>query len=171
MPSFDIEIDGTRRTVSVEPGRLPEELVVTVEGRTYRVDAAMAGSTLSLILGDPIRASYSIAIERGPAGELAVRLPDGTTAATIESPRKRRRRGDAGREHDGEETISAPMPGRVVRVLVAEGEQVAAGQAVVVVEAMKMENELRSPKGGRVKRVAVESGVSVEAGRPLVFIE
>jgi biotin carboxyl carrier protein len=63
------------------------------------------------------------------------------------------------------------MPGRVVRVLVARGEAVAARQPVVVVEAMKMENELRSPKAGRVKDVAVEAGTSVEAGRALVVIE
>jgi biotin carboxyl carrier protein len=59
----------------------------------------------------------------------------------------------------------------VVRVLVAHGEAVEARQPVVVVEAMKMENELRSPKTGRVKDVAVEAGTSVEAGRVLVIIE
>ena len=63
------------------------------------------------------------------------------------------------------------MPGRVVRVLVAPGDEVAARQAVVVVEAMKMENELRSPKAGRVKDVAVTVGMSVEAGRVLIVIE
>ena len=63
------------------------------------------------------------------------------------------------------------MPGRVVRVLVAAGDQVTARQPVIVVEAMKMENELRSPKAGRVKDVAVAPGMSVEAGRVLVVIE
>ena len=63
------------------------------------------------------------------------------------------------------------MPGRVVRVLVAPGDTVDARQPVVVVEAMKMENELRSPKAGRVKEVAVTPGTSVEAGRVLVVIE
>ncbi len=63
------------------------------------------------------------------------------------------------------------MPGRVVRVLVAAGDDVERRQAVVVVEAMKMENELRSPKAGRVKDVAVTAGTSVEAGRVLVVIE
>jgi len=63
------------------------------------------------------------------------------------------------------------MPGRVVRILVQPGDEVAARQGVVVVEAMKMENELRSPKAGRVKDVAVAEGASVEAGRVLVVIE
>ena len=63
------------------------------------------------------------------------------------------------------------MPGRVVRVLVAPATRSSARQAVVVVEAMKMENELRSPKAGRVKEVGVTPGTSVEAGRVLVVIE
>jgi biotin carboxyl carrier protein len=67
--------------------------------------------------------------------------------------------------------VLAPMPGRVVRVLVAPGDEVAAKQGVVVVEAMKMENELRSPKAGRVKEVMVTPGTSVDAGRVLVVIE
>jgi biotin carboxyl carrier protein len=63
------------------------------------------------------------------------------------------------------------MPGRVVRVLVEPGDSVDMRQPVVVVEAMKMENELRSPKSGVVKEVAVAAGTSVEAGRVLVVID
>jgi biotin carboxyl carrier protein len=63
------------------------------------------------------------------------------------------------------------MPGRVVRVLVGPGDEVEARQPVLVIEAMKMENELRAPRAGRVKDVAVEQGASVEAGRVLVVIE
>jgi biotin carboxyl carrier protein len=63
------------------------------------------------------------------------------------------------------------MPGRVVRVLVSPGDEVSPSQGVVVVEAMKMENELRAPRGGRVKDVSVSPGTSVEAGRVLVVIE
>ena len=63
------------------------------------------------------------------------------------------------------------MPGRVVRVLVAPGDDVEARQAVVVVEAMKMENELRAPRAGKVREVNVAAGTSVEAGRVLAVIE
>jgi biotin carboxyl carrier protein len=63
------------------------------------------------------------------------------------------------------------MPGRVVRILVGPGDEVTARQPVVVVEAMKMENELRSPKAGRVKDVSVAVGASVEAGRVLIVVE
>lgn len=67
--------------------------------------------------------------------------------------------------------VRAPMPGLVVRVEVAVGQQVDTGAGLVVVEAMKMENELRAPKAGRVKAVAVVAGDPVEAGRVLVVIE
>ena len=63
------------------------------------------------------------------------------------------------------------MPGRIVRVLVRAGDTVAAGQPLVVVEAMKMENELKSLKAGRVKEVSVGEGTSIEAGRLLVVVE
>jgi biotin carboxyl carrier protein len=63
------------------------------------------------------------------------------------------------------------MPGKVVKVLVKPGDEVKARQGLVVVEAMKMENELRSPKDGRVAEVLVAEGASVEAGRLLVVVE
>jgi biotin carboxyl carrier protein len=67
--------------------------------------------------------------------------------------------------------ISAPMPGRIVRVLVAVGDRVSARQAVVVVEAMKMENELRSPRDGVVKEVLVVPGAAVESGAVLIVVD
>ena len=65
----------------------------------------------------------------------------------------------------------APMPGRVVRVLVKPGDEVAPRQGLVVVEAMKMENELSSPRAGTVREVTVSEGASVEAGRLLAVID
>jgi len=71
----------------------------------------------------------------------------------------------------GPARITAPMPGKLVRVLVEPGQDVAAGEGLVVVEAMKMENELRAPKAGRVKDVPVKEGQAVEAGALLVVVE
>ena len=99
-------------------------------------------------------------------------VPVGTVGeATIDGRRSRRGRGDASGRSQGAQSIVAPMPGRVVRILVGPGDEVAVRQAVVVVEAMKMENELRSPKAGRVKDVSVVVGASVEAGRVLIVVE
>jgi len=63
------------------------------------------------------------------------------------------------------------MPGKIVRILVAEGEEVRHGQGIIVVEAMKMQNEMKSPKDGVVKSIKVEDGVNVQAGELLVVIE
>jgi biotin carboxyl carrier protein len=63
------------------------------------------------------------------------------------------------------------MPGRVVRVLVAEGDEVEAMQGVVVIEAMKMQNELKAPRAGRISKVAVTADTTVEAGQVLIVVE
>jgi biotin carboxyl carrier protein len=104
-------------------------------------------------------------------GELLVDL-DGRTVAVAVDGRRRGAKGADGSGHaPGEQPVTAPMPGRVVRVLVGPGDEVTARQGVVVVEAMKMENELRSPKAGRIKNVTVTPGMSVEAGRVLLVVE
>ena len=76
-----------------------------------------------------------------------------------------------GASTNGPQQLTAPMPGKVVRVMVAPGDAVAVRQALVVIEAMKMENELRSARAGRVKAVRVAEGQSVEAGALLVTVE
>ena len=88
----------------------------------------------------------------------------------IRDPRALVRRGnDAGGA--GRQSVKAPMPGKVVRVLVAVGDSVEAGQGLVVVEAMKMQNELKSPKTGKVAQLATEMGAAVAAGEVLVVVE
>jgi biotin carboxyl carrier protein len=106
----------------------------------------------------------------GGPGQVLVTLGTKTVTATVNGRRTGRAAESATHAH-GEQSVVAPMPGRVVRVLVAAGDEVAARQGVVVVEAMKMENELRSPKAGRVRDVHVSPGTSVEAGRVLIVID
>jgi pyruvate carboxylase len=172
--TLEIEINDRSRTVSVERTAAGRFRVI-VDGKPHDVDAVRAGSFgLSLLLdGNP---GISREIQISPAGDggwgqLLIGIDGRTVAATVNARRTRRAGGHGGASADGEQAIVAPMPGRVVRVLVAPGDTVAARQGVVVVEAMKMENELRSPKAGRVKDVAVTPGTSVEAGRVLVVIE
>lgn len=89
----------------------------------------------------------------------------------VDDPRSLQGRRGAGAGTEGPRPVKAPMPGRVVRLLVSAGDDVAEGQAVVVIEAMKMQNELKSPKGGRVIRVAVAVGDTVGAGDVLAVVE
>lgn len=104
----------------------------------------------------------------GPDGRLVV---DGAPLAVeVVDPRAGRKRGAAGLA-EGRQLLKAAMPGKVVRVLVVEGAEVEAGQGVLVVEAMKMQNELKSPKCGVVTRIAVAEGATVSAGDLLAVVE
>ena len=76
-----------------------------------------------------------------------------------------------GRKTEGREAVKAPMPGKVVRILIREGDEVVAGQGLVVVEAMKMQNEMKAPRAGRVVTIAVKENEAVNAGSVLLAIE
>ncbi len=172
---FDIEVNGRVQSVSVE--RNGERYRVSIGDRTHVVDLARVDrATLSLIFSRDQADSHEVAIaERLEPGEIEVHLRAGVVYARLDGRKGGRGRRTAGIDPfsaaTGEQEIVAPMPGKVVRVLVAPGDQVALRQGLVVVEAMKMENELRSPKDGRVKDVRVQQGTSVEAGRVLVVVE
>src|SRR5438445_4325519 len=170
--TFEIELNGRGRTVSIERAG-DARYRVTVDGVTALVDAQRSGgSGVSMLLPDQAHEGISIQFAPGPArGEMLAYLGGRSIAVSVNGRRTGRAGADAGAGAHGEQKVVAPMPGRVVRVLVAAGDQIERRQPVVVVEAMKMENELRSPKTGRVKDVAVTPGTSVEAGRVLVVIE
>jgi biotin carboxyl carrier protein len=170
--TFEIELNGRIRRVSVERSR-PGQFHVSRDGVLHQVDAVRAGEHgLSLVFEDGASTIRELQIvPSGTTAELLVGIDGRTVGVTINARRTRRRAADAALHTDGEQAITAPMPGRVVRILVAEGDQVAARQGVIVIEAMKMENELRSPKAGRVTRVAVAPGMSVEGGRVLIVVE
>jgi biotin carboxyl carrier protein len=132
------------------------------------VNAVRVGAFgLSLLVDGDSAVSRELSVAPADAsGALLVGLEGRTIAASLNARRTGHMAADAGGHAHGEQAVAAPMPGRVVRILVAP-----ARQGVVVVEAMKMENELRSPKAGRVKEVTVSPGMSVEAGRVLVIVE
>jgi biotin carboxyl carrier protein len=170
--TFDIEVGGRVRSVVVEPSG-GSRFRITIDGEDHVVDARRVGDYgLSLIASGPSGASHEaqVVIGSGP-GERLVWIDGRTVSAVVDGRRGPTARGERPGTGQGEQAILAPMPGRVVRVLAAAGDAVAARQAVVVVEAMKMENELRSPRAGRIKEVLVAEGTSVEAGRVLVVIE
>ena len=115
-------------------------------------------------------ASVEVALTpNGAPGQLAVHVGTDTVQAGVNGRRWRRRDEHAGHAA-GPQRVVAPMPGKVVRVLVGVGQPVSARQPLVVVEAMKMENELRAAAAGVVSQIAVAEGQSVEAGGLLVVI-
>lgn len=170
--TFEIELNGRTRSVSIERAG-HDRFRVTVDGVATLVDAQRSGEFgLSLLFPDGGHAGARVALAPGSApGEVLAYLRGRHTSVVVNGRRTGRGAAESGGGAQGEQKLAAPMPGRVVRVLVAPGDEVQVRQPVVVVEAMKMENELRSPKTGRVKDVAVAAGASVEAGRVLMVIE
>jgi len=141
--------------------------------------AESRGGVWSLLVGDgPCRRSYEVTFSEAGGlsraesrGQLTVHV-NGTPVPV--EPRSRRRAtagGGAADTTNGPVSIAAPMPGRVVKVLVSPGDSVAARQGLIVIEAMKMENELRAPRAGTVTAVKVAPGAPVEAGTVVVVIE
>jgi biotin carboxyl carrier protein len=175
--TFEIALNGRSRSVSIErAGRTADgalRLRVSVDGESSLVDVQRSGEFgLSLVFPDAADRSTTVQVAPGQApGELLAYMAGRMAVVSVNASRTARGAADSGEGAHGEQKVVAPMPGRVVRVLVAAGDRVEPRQPVIVVEAMKMENELRSPKAGRVKDVAVAAGASVEAGRVLVVID
>ncbi|HEV2496059.1 MAG TPA: biotin/lipoyl-containing protein [Terriglobia bacterium] len=130
--------------------------------------AEVAPGVYSILLdGRSYEACVTVSPEATAAREFSVTVGTRQYSIELQDPRERRHGGITG-AHQGPQEILAPMPGKIVKVLVEENQQVAAGAGLVVIEAMKMQNELRAPRPGRVEKVYVEAGVGVETGAKLV---
>jgi biotin carboxyl carrier protein len=164
---YEIVINGARRNVEFTPrtngtGRV----TFSVDGRLIEADAVQIS-----------RGAYSIFLDGRSLEVTAEETSDGFLIRTngrefqveIIDPRSWRRKRGAGIELEGRQQLIAPMPGKIVRVLVAAGQQVSAGQGLLVIEAMKMQNEIRSPKSGTVEKLARE-GQTVNAGEILAIV-
>jgi biotin carboxyl carrier protein len=169
---YEIDARGRLRRVTVE--RAGEGFAVAVDGRVHLVDAVRIDArSLSLIVhSDPAPGTanvYEAIVARDAGGERPV-VRIGAVPISV-ALNGRRRPAHAGAAVFGPQRLVAPMPGRVVRVLVHAGDPVTARQPVVVVEAMKMENELRAGRDGTVAEVHAREGQSVDAGALLVVIQ
>jgi biotin carboxyl carrier protein len=186
---YEIDVNGCLRQAEVR--RANGGFVVVLDEQTWVVDAALVErNVLSLIvreapatidgaagkdgsaLAPPVAGgrSHEVAIAPNAAtGQLAVSIGGITLAAGLNS-RRRARGGDAGSSRSGPQRLVAPMPGKVVRVLVKVGDAVIARQPLVVVEAMKMENELRAIADGVVLEIHAREGQSVDPGTLLAVV-
>ncbi|HEV3032568.1 MAG TPA: biotin/lipoyl-containing protein, partial [Polyangia bacterium] len=123
------------------------------------------GQALAYVDGE--RGKIGVSIRRGGADPVVVaaEVMEARSAAVAELVRAR------ATAVAGPAAVRSPMPGRVVKILVRAGERIAAGHAVVVVEAMKMENELRAPRAGTILEIRCAEGEAVEAGQDLIVVE
>lgn len=159
---------------------LGHELEVEVDGERVAVAGRTLAATLALVPGTPVRQllldgrSEALALEPGGgAGRWAITRRGERFEVEVTDERARHIRGltGGGERAAGPAVLKAPMPGLVVRVQVELGQSVTAGAGVVVLEAMKMENELRAAAGGVVRQIRVRPGEAVEKGQVLVEFE
>jgi biotin carboxyl carrier protein len=178
-----LHIDAGGRRRAVEVVRVGDTYLVSIDGRDVEVDVKHIDGTLSLLIGTrsyevlvgpprdatmmihvngvPVEVSVTAAVEATPSTSLGTgpsHPSPGRTAATAS-------------EASGPQQVKAPMPGKIVKLLVKPGDRVESRQGLVVVEAMKMENELRARSAGTVAEVRTVEGASVEAGAILVILE
>jgi biotin carboxyl carrier protein len=169
--TLSVEVGGRERFVRVS-GR-QGNYTVLVDTKEFDVDAARIGERWSLLVG---RRSYEVVCRGERSSSMTVLVNGRAVLVGLKAPTAPRNRSrDVSREATGApasaSTVVAPMPGRIVKVLVRAGDVVAARQGLIVIEAMKMENELRAPRSGTVKEVRVAENALVEARAVVVIIE
>ena len=175
MRRFSVKVAGVERVVELGTGDDGKSLVV-VDGieRDVELDEADGGWLMreghaqTFARVDGSGGKLTVAIRRGGADVVGVPVEVAETRSAAVAALVTRARGAAAA---GPATVRSPMPGRVVKILVRAGERVVAGQAVVVVEAMKMENELRASRTGTVRELRCAEGATVEAGQDLVIVD
>jgi biotin carboxyl carrier protein len=159
--NLDITVDGRTRPLRLEG----DGETWTIDGRAASILEVEPG-VYSVLLGGR---SFEARIERVEEG-WAVQVGGRRFVLDVADPRRLERRAST-RQRGGRQSVVAPMPGKVVRLLVAEGDGVEAGQGLVVIEAMKMQNEMKALKPGRVASLPVREGATVTAGDVVAVVE
>jgi biotin carboxyl carrier protein len=148
-----------------------ERVFAEIDGRSYQLEVQSPGAGRYTLMHEGL--VFECRIEGTPESGKTVEVFVGNRqfSIAITDPKRLRSAAAASAHADGAARIIAPMPGKVVRVLLEAGAQVAAGDGVVVVEAMKMQNEMKSPKAGTVSALNAQVGATVNAGDVLAVIE
>ena len=163
---YQIHVCGKKRIVELT--RDSDRWRISLDGQLLDADAVeIAPHTLSLLLNGE---SHEIRVTPAPDGTLKIHTGVYEFTAEVVDPRAWSGRRHAHAELEGRQQVLAPMPGKVIRLLVQAGDIVEAGQGLLVVEAMKMQNEIRSPKTGTVERLLAKEGQPVNAGETLCIV-
>ena len=162
---IEISLDG--KTREVELAKIGDRLRCTIDGVAIEADALEIAPGIYSILIDC--ESLEVRVEPDGGG-LRLTVGDWEWRAEVRDPREWRRNRGGAAEAEGRQQVTAPMPGKIVRVLVQAGDSVDAKQGLFVVEAMKMQNEIRSPKSGKIERLLVTEGQTVNSGEALAIV-
>ena len=162
---LQLEIAGKKRRVELtQAGERP---IWTMDGQRLQADAtAVSPGIYSILINGK---SFAVRVECW-GSQLRVIAGGREFSVLLQDEREWRRNRAGSVEAEGRQQVLAPMPGKIVRVLVSAGDSVQAGQGLLVVEAMKMQNEIRAPKSGTIDRVRVVEGQTVNAGEVVVIV-
>ncbi len=156
------------RTHRLELRKREGSWLAKLDEHELEVDAALtARDVISVLIGGK---AYEVKRERSLNGETHMIVGSARYSVQVEDPRSLKTRRAAAAHAHGPQNITAPMPGKIVRILVTKGQEVESGEGVVVIEAMKMQNVLKSQKKGTVQQVAASEGSNVNAGDVLITI-
>ena len=162
---YEAKIDSRHVAITIEEA--DGMVAATVDGRAYDLRVVQPEPGVYVIFsGDDV---YEAGVSAGNRDRLQVKLRGRLFDVSIIDRKHRRPATEQAAE--GRQNLTSPMPGKVVRVLLTAGNEVEAGQGVVVVEAMKMQNEIKSPKAGRVVEVRVNEGETVSANQVVAVVE
>ena len=176
---YDITLSG--KVYRLELLRKEDRWECKLDGREVLVQATEIGEgTLSLLIGGRSievklqpggRGRHSTSLRAGPPHTIELFIRGKRYEISVADPRSWRGRRSAAQGDVGPQRLTASMPGKVVRVLASEGDAVVSGQGIAVVEAMKMQNEIRSPRAGTLKKLLAHEGMKVNAGELLAIVE
>lgn len=162
---FESLIDQQWVAISLEA--LTEGYLARLPHAEMKLDVAVLGKGHYSLLMEGL--SFDVTIH-GRQGHYQVTVNGNAFEVLLRDPKQLRHLAGEGVDSDGPVSVSAPMPGKLVRLLVAEGDSVGEGQGVAVVEAMKMQNELKAPRAGIIEKVRVAEGQAVNGGESLLTI-
>ena len=163
---YEVEINGRLRQVQIH--RAGGHFEVDLDGVKRLFDAvSIDAHQLSLLNGT---SSHDVRVTADPTGQLIVTVDAMPVTVVLNGRRRWGRKDDSAKAGSGPQRLTAPMPGKIVRVLVKVGDPVEPRQSLAVIEAMKMENELRATRKGRVAEVHAREGQSVDAGEILLVV-
>jgi biotin carboxyl carrier protein len=163
--TYDVAIDGKTHRLGLD--RTEQGWSCRLDGLDIPVDAVLARpDVLSLAIGNRV---FEVKCER-VGSETHFWVGSRRFSVEVRDPRSLQGRVRA-TDEQGPKKLTAPMPGKVVRILVGSGSEIQAGAGVLVVEAMKMQNEVKSPKKGTIQKILVNVGAAVNAGDVLAIVE
>jgi biotin carboxyl carrier protein len=161
------EIADTKHEIEIKRGG--GRVVANIDGRNYDVEVSEPEPNVYLIKHQG--KIFEVSVSQDAAGVTKARMGANELDIRITDPKRLRGASDADGTVEGPAEIKTAMPGKVVRILTQVGAEVEKGDGIIVVEAMKMQNELKAPKAGTVKEIRVSEGTTVAAGETLVTVE